>query len=96
MKVGICKVEQRWINVVYLDVNLNNVKLSEQCCEYEWPFVKKTKNKLWAKNIIIFLSFKKKKKIQIEYSELKFPSLYIPFQGKNVEEYVLVKSKFLW
>ena len=55
---------------------------------------KKIKNKLRAKNIITFLSFKQKK-IQIEYSELKFPSLYFPFQGKNVEEYVLVKSKFL-
>ena len=101
----IYNVEQRQINVIYFEVDLNNFEFSTSISTalgkietrlWIWQFVKNQKNKLRAKNIII-LSFKWKS-FKLNTLNSNFSSLYYPFQGIYVEEYLQTVKilKTLW
>ena len=101
----IYKVEQRQINVIYFEVDLNNFVIFNvdfhtlgkvETRLWIWQFVKNQKNKLRAKNIII-LSFKWKS-FKLNTLKANFSSLYYPFQGIYVEEYLQTVKilKTLW
>ena len=106
VKVEIYNVEQLRINIIYFDVDFNNVRQHRNNVIFNVDFCnlrqrrnnvvnmkifKKLKNKLWDKNIKIFLSFKQKS-FKLNILNSKFSSLCFPFQGIYIQEYFQIRK----